>query len=47
MHVDIHQKLIASVVGILIILGMSLFSWLLAFLAALVMVPFYVKVLTA
>ncbi|MBZ6495191.1 hypothetical protein [Natrinema longum] len=47
MHISIHQKVIASVVGILIVLGMFLFSWLLALLAALVMVPLYVKILTA
>jgi hypothetical protein len=47
MHVDLRGKVLVSVVGALVVLGLFLFSWVLGLLAGLILLPFYVKVLTA
>ncbi|MFC4541129.1 hypothetical protein ACFO5R_04205 [Halosolutus amylolyticus] len=48
MYLDIRQKLIASVVGILFALGMLiLFPWWLALLGYGAMLPFFARVLAA
>lgn len=48
MYLDIRQKLIASIVGILFALGvLLLFPWWLAFVAYGAMIPFFAKVLAA
>ncbi|MDS0475910.1 hypothetical protein [Natrinema sp. 1APR25-10V2] len=48
MYIDLRQKVIASVVGVVFVLGaLVLFPWWLALLVFFAMVPFYMKILTA
>ena len=48
MYIDLREKALASIVGMLFVLGaFVLFTWWLALLVAFVIAPFYMKVLTA
>ncbi|WP_265109701.1 hypothetical protein [Halosolutus halophilus] len=48
MYLDVRQKLIASIVGLLFALGaMLLFPWWLALVAYGAMFPFFARVLAA
>ncbi|WP_222920280.1 hypothetical protein [Natrinema sp. SYSU A 869] len=48
MYIDLRQKVIASIIGVLFVVGaLVLFPWWVALFVFLVIVPFYMKVLTA
>ena len=48
MYLDIRQKLIASIIGLLFALGVTLlFPWWLALVAYGAMIPFFTRVLAA
>ncbi|MGQ3412559.1 hypothetical protein [Natrinema versiforme] len=48
MYIDLRQKVLASVIGVLFVVGaFVLFSWWLALLVFFVILPFFMKVLTA
>ncbi|WP_408959783.1 hypothetical protein [Natrinema sp. 74] len=48
MHVDLRQKVVASIVGVAFVVGaLALFPWWVALLVAFVLAPFYVKILPA
>ncbi|ELY64932.1 hypothetical protein [Natrinema versiforme] len=48
MYIDLHQKVVASVIGVLFVVGaFVLATWWLALVVFFVMAPFFLKVLTA
>ncbi|ELY82462.1 hypothetical protein [Natrinema pallidum] len=48
MYIDLRQKVIASIIGVLFLVGaLVLFPWWVALFVFAVMLPFYRRVLTA